>query len=70
MTRRQFCLLLKKADELHFLVICDAGFPIFQDSLNFFVVENKGWRIEGKGLEKKRKKKKTFLFFPSLVSLV
>lgn len=36
-TRRLFCRLIKQVDVLHVLVICDAGFPIFHDSINFLL---------------------------------
>lgn len=56
-TRRQFCLLIKEVDALHFLVICDAEFAVFLDSIRFFFccrelgVENRREKPEQKNSE-------------------
>lgn len=52
-TSRQFCLLIKKADVLQFLVICDAGFHIFHNSISFLLQRIEGGEQKGRAWIKK-----------------
>lgn len=47
-TRRQFWCLIKQVDVLCVLVICDVGFLIFHDSINFLLQRMGGGEQEGK----------------------